>query len=443
MTSSMSIPSNPEPARSKSSSISKHASSSAKSHGLGLTAPSNSNFAVGATGKRVQFVREEIYAIAAVCRQKNVKTGRANPPKSTGRAVIGELIREAPQYYKHLTNQGIRPIPPRLLWGKAPQDLVEWYEGLVGTANTIKASAQRKRYERGRRSTVPILLSAVASYPAPPDDSDAGYQKWRLHVVAWAKRHYGHRLISVCEHLDEGYGHVHCLAAHPDAQPARSLHSGHSAVDKAKAAGTPEAELGRVYRAALVSYQDKFFDRVGRRCGLDRLSEAPKPRLSYPRAKLQRELESERAAFDAKINARKEAEEIRAQKATQDLDDRITTVLAREVEADNTRMQLDQTLRRLQADRARLVIEKVDLDTKTAALRQEQSELAQAKAQLQEDLNEVARIRASREDLYKMWACAVRERTTSQDEAMQMLENQGLSTAPLLRQLGQSAPTGP
>ncbi len=293
MTSPISIPLIPKSSQSISASIVKHATSPASSGGparaaLGSaacmraapTVASNAtspaklisgtrrpavssnggNFAVGSTGKRVQFVREEIYAIAAVCRQKNVKTGKANPPKSSGRSVIGELIREAPRYFKHLIHQDISPISPRLLWGKPPEDLVEWYEGHVLKANTIKVNVQRKgkTYERGQRSTVPILLSAVASYPAPPNDDDPKYQIWKCCVVEWAKSQYGDCLISVCEHVDEGYGHVHCLAACPDAQSARTLHSGHSATDEAKAAGTPTSELGKVYRAALAGYQEDF-----------------------------------------------------------------------------------------------------------------------------------------------------------------------------------------
>ena len=88
----------------------------------------------GATGiGYAQFVHEGGYAITKGQRRakiktvdgarKSVKVGRK---KASARDVIGEAIREAPKYFQHIE----APQSAIHLWGKKPEELVEWYEDL-------------------------------------------------------------------------------------------------------------------------------------------------------------------------------------------------------------------------------------------------------------------------------------------------------------------------
>jgi hypothetical protein len=68
--------------------------------------------------------------------------------------------------------------------------------------------------------------------------------------------------------------------------------AGFSEVQKAKASGIKGRKLVGIYNSGYIQMQDRFHARVGTKCGLQRKSEFPKPRLDYRSAKelsLQRE----------------------------------------------------------------------------------------------------------------------------------------------------------
>ena len=209
----------------------------------------------GAAPMRTQFVREQIYALARVKRPADKSTGQMRNPKASAADVIGEVIREAPQHYRHLTAQGLTPMPARCLYGVAPEALQDWFKGHCERApkNLRPQRLNGKVNMRRQSPQVPSLLSTVASFPGPANDEDIGYCAWRTAVTDWAREHYGADLISVLEHVDEPNGHVHVLVARPDASPVRALHSGWAEKDAANERGVDPSELGEAYSKRLAA----------------------------------------------------------------------------------------------------------------------------------------------------------------------------------------------
>ena len=299
----------------------------------------------GAAPMRTQFVREEIFAISRVRRPADRSTGQARDAKASAADVIGEVIREAPQHYRHLTAQGLTPMPARCLYGVAPEALQEWFKGHCERApeNLSPQRLYGKEYMRRQSPQVPSLLSTVASYPGPADDDDISYCSWRTAVTAWAREHYGDDLISVLEHVDEPHGHVHILVARPDASPVRGLQSGWAERDAAIERRVDPSELGEAYRQGCRRFQDRFFEAVGRSCGLDRISPQPQARHSYQEARVRKQMEEEVKLVEASLKLARSDWEYRNSRKEADLLARIDAVVAREAAADGA---LAQAMRR-------------------------------------------------------------------------------------------------
>lgn len=291
----------------------------------------------GAAPTRAQFAREQIYAIARVKRPPDRLTGQARDPKSSAGDVIGEVIRESPQHYRHLTAQGLTPMPARCLYGLAPEALQDWFKGHCERApeNLSPQRLKGKVHMRKQSPQVPSLLSTVASYPGPADDEDISYCLWRKAVTDWAREHYGDDLISVLEHVDEPHGHIHILVARPDASPVRGLQSGWAERDAAIERGVDPSELGEAYRQGCRRFQDRFFDAVGRPCGLDRISPQPQARHSYQEARVRKQMEEEIELVEASLKLARSDWEYRNSRKEADLLARIDAVVAREAAADS------------------------------------------------------------------------------------------------------------
>lgn len=279
------------------------------------TNPPNSKRKRATVSDSAQFVHEGGYAINKGQRKakivttngvrKSVKVGRK---KASARDVIGEAIREAPKYFQHID----APQPAIHLWGKRPEELVDWYEDLQRKAAVQTETMLLKKsgglVTRKQRSSTVVMISSVFSYPEKHDLNNPAYAKWLLMVTAWCKRHYGRNLVSVLCHQDENFGHVHCIAQNADNPGAsvRHLMAGFSEVQKARAEGIKGRKLVGIYNDGYVQMQDHFHARVGAKCGLHRKSEFPKPRLDYQTAK---ELNRQRVELD------RETQELKAQKA--------------------------------------------------------------------------------------------------------------------------------
>lgn len=334
----------------------------------------------GAAPMRSQFVREEIYAIARVKRPADTSTGQARDPKSSAADVIGEAIRDAPQHYRHLTAQGLTPLPARCLFGVAPEALQDWFQGHCARApeNLSPQRLKGKVYMRKQSPQVPSLLSTVASYPGPADDADTSYCQWRTAVTAWAREHYGDDLISVLEHVDEPNGHIHILVARPDASPVRGLHSGWAEKDAAIERGVELSELGEAYRQGCRRFQDRFFDAVGRPCGLDRLSPQPQARYSYPEARVRKQMEQEVELVEASMMLARSDWEYRRSRQEADLLARIEAVVSREVEADGIMAQAMRRAATVAHDREELERIKAETSRTAAAADAKMAEAVEA-----------------------------------------------------------------
>ena len=334
----------------------------------------------GAAPMRIQFAREEIYAIARVKRPTDKSTGQARDPKASAADVIGEAIRDAPQHYRHLTAQGLTPLPARCLFGVAPEGLQDWFKGHCELApeNLSPQRLNGKVYMRKQSPQVPSLLSTVASFPGPANDEDFGYCSWRTAVTAWAREHYGGDLISVLEHVDEPHGHIHVLVARPDASPVRGLQSGWAERDAAIERGIDPSELGEAYRQGCRRFQDRFFDAVGRPCGLARLSPQPHGRHSYQEARVREQLGEEVEVVEASLKLARSDWEYRQSRQEADLLVRIDALVAREAAADSA---LAQAMRRAAAvahERAQLERIRAETSRLAAAAEAKMAEAVEA-----------------------------------------------------------------
>ncbi|WPB57378.1 hypothetical protein [Xylophilus sp. GOD-11R] len=246
---------------------------------------------------RPQFVRVETYAVQGVAHK--TKAGANQKPKASISQVLQEALRSSPEGYRHLTNQGLKPEPPRILFGLEVQELQDWYEKHKARAAENSAAYVVEKtglmHVRRQDRRWPTLLAEVASFPGPPDETDDHYLLWRERCVARLKRVYGDELLSVIEHTDEPHGHIHALVAHADATPVRALHPGHRASDRLKAKGGTPKEQQDAYKAALKEFQSDFFSLVGRPAGLERIAHVPRQRHSYQQARANKQAEAEYA----------------------------------------------------------------------------------------------------------------------------------------------------
>lgn len=252
---------------------------------------------------RAQFVRLEIYSIQGVA--PKTKGGVARKGKASIVQIINEATRATPEGYQHLTQQGLAPKPPVCLHGLPMGDLFDWY-----AAHKKRAAQNRFPYRAASRRqniTWPTLLSEVMSYPGPPDQKNANYTQWKRLCVERLQSVYGSKLVSVLEHTDEGHGHLHALAANPDATPIRPLHPGHRASDACLSHGGTHKEAQAAYVSGLADFQEQFHETVGRPAQLARMVLHPKARHSYTEARIRQQAETELADQVAKVNSKVEA----------------------------------------------------------------------------------------------------------------------------------------
>lgn len=236
-----------------------------------------------------QFVHESAYAIRGA-----TPRGRNAPAKRDVAGIVGEAVRK-PRFCRHVAT----PQAPRCLFGLNASQLQLWRKRLERLAKS-KVVTLRNGVRRRQRIDTPVLIATVASYPGPADQTDRNYVKWRRLVIEWAKYKYGARLVSVLEHVDEPYGHVHIFAA-DHGNPVKPLMAGHAASDRAGAVGATSREQRQAYDDAYRAWQDEFHEMVGAPCGLTRISAAPKPRLSYRKHKAKQLEEAKRDEEEALI----------------------------------------------------------------------------------------------------------------------------------------------
>lgn len=224
--------------------------------------------------------------------------------KSSARDIIGEVARETPKHYKHLTEAGLEPKPPRSLHGVEAESLAEWYEREL----VPQAEAQYEEYarrdgtlvRRRQRMTTTVLGATVVGFDTAPSPHDRRYKHFEERVVAWARKKYGRKLVGVYAHDDEPHGHIHILFADEGRQIKQSM-DGHAAALFSVQQGEPRATAKERLVAANERLQNEFQEEVGKWVGLARKGPTPergrKSRARYLREKLKAQHEGELSAM--------------------------------------------------------------------------------------------------------------------------------------------------
>jgi hypothetical protein len=126
-----------------------------------------------------------------------------------------------------------------------------------------------------------VVLLGVATWPIPRVTMETDliqrnkYLAWRRDTIGHAKNVWSDELICVVEHSDETYPHIHFCVL-PKLPPNRRLtiaavHPGHRAAMDASKAGHTRRQQKSAYNAAMVVFQDQYYQEVGAKHGLTRL----------------------------------------------------------------------------------------------------------------------------------------------------------------------------
>lgn len=183
---------------------------------------------------------------------------------------------------------------------------------MVAAGGVEVALKNGRKARRGIRKDRHTLMTAVSSHPLPTDlvnskpEARVEYERWRDHNLAWLKRRFGDKLVSVIEHWGEKHPHMHAYVLPLDDRTcsARQLNPAWQAkeetVEAARAEGHDNKaalKLGNAaYRAKARDLQDHYYEHVSLACGLTRTG-PKRERLSRQQWKARKD----QARRDAKL----------------------------------------------------------------------------------------------------------------------------------------------
>lgn len=186
--------------------------------------------------------------------------------------VLGEADR-VPKFCPHVKN----PLPPNILFGMSPSDIEPLLHERI---ESVKAKSAGGGKGRGIRKDTHVLEGAVFSYPAQKEDLNdpqvrQDYIAWRTDMIATAKADAEKRgldVLSVVEHLDEPYPHIHVLSIPRNERfNAKLCHPGYIAKAAAEKQGNVGAAASKAYREAMSHWQDMIYEQVSIKHGHVRL----------------------------------------------------------------------------------------------------------------------------------------------------------------------------
>lgn len=200
--------------------------------------------------------------IQCTARSKPKKNRTGSDAKWTANDIAGEAMRN-PLHSPHVKS----PLPPVVVHG------LDAY-AVVAVA-TARAESSLDPMGRKIRLDTPIMLAGVASNPIPvadlsdPDKEDE-YEFWKQETVAFLNKKYGENLLSVIEHKDEKFPHVHFYVVPPVGVGfnAKKLHAGFAAGARA---GKNMPLQKQLYSDAMRAFQDSYHLEVAVKCGQARL----------------------------------------------------------------------------------------------------------------------------------------------------------------------------
>ena len=218
--------------------------------------------------------------------------------------VVRELIR-APGYCDHVPN----PMPPIHVYGLRPHELLEREKVILEAAKReIEIYTRRgKTHTRRQKSTTPIVLLAVASWPVPAMASTPERERWQRRVVRMCKARFGKKLRSILAHGDENFWHLH-VWSDDDGKSSKSLHAGFCVVQNLLKE-RPDASR-KEQQAAYVHGMRHILEMYAARAGLPfghHPSPSPRNRLSRPGALRDRQAKIEAAELEL-VKRKKAAE---------------------------------------------------------------------------------------------------------------------------------------
>ncbi len=167
-----------------------------------------------------------------------------------------------------------------------------------------------------------VIGAVVMSFPVPRLRVEhdivelTAYWDWRERCKAWLLAWAGDRLLSLVEHGDETYLHLHGYVV-PSLLPNGQLdwhlfHHGRRAAAAAVAVGAPKRQQHAAYVKGMVAWQDDYHAAVGQACGHDRFGPRRRRRLRMDHT-AEKAIAERKAAAEAEIaNQRAETERQRA-----------------------------------------------------------------------------------------------------------------------------------
>jgi hypothetical protein len=194
---------------------------------------------------------------------REARKGKAG--NNTINRVIAEAMRDEGNH-PHVK----KPEPPIILYGSSPREAGE-------KAYSWAAQAKDSRGHRLRVDGL-CLIAGVVSCPAELSDRWDGYKQ---DTLSWLKKEYGGHLVSVIEHTDEGYHHLHFFATPHEDERFEVIHDGIRAANMSdpergsRKRTKDEKKLARkkarlAYIEAMRAWQDRFYKSVSRYYGLSR-----------------------------------------------------------------------------------------------------------------------------------------------------------------------------
>lgn len=170
------------------------------------------------------------------------------------RDIANEAMRKK-GHHPHVEN----PKPPEIIFGESVYEAV----------NAARAWASKTTDAIGRklRKDGLCMLCGVVSVPR---NAEIDFMKFKRETIQFLMQQYGKRLLSVIEHQDEAHPHLHFYCVPLLNEPFSVLHPGYAAAAKAKANKQLKGDQNRAYKAAMVDFQDLFFDSVANKFNLKR-----------------------------------------------------------------------------------------------------------------------------------------------------------------------------
>jgi len=216
---------------------------------------------------------------------RKISANHKSKDKAWTASDIASEARRDKEHSKHVENAA----DPIALIG----DLTTLEQQLDDYLKSNKITA-KNGVEREARQDAHVMISNVYSWPEHVDY----YDEKRLDQFVKDCLKFHEKEFGKCDaavlHLDEEFPHVH---AYTFDKSAKDLHPGEVAKKEAKARGESSKEANKAYRSAMSDFQERFYQSVGKKNGLDRLG--PK-RQRIPRSEW-REQKNERVARGDRI----------------------------------------------------------------------------------------------------------------------------------------------